>query len=509
MRRIGIDIALKAAHKAAVFEDGERKGKPFAVPPTRAGLDELERRATAGADGACEFVMEPTGLGWLPMAAELARRGHRTYLPKPQKTSALRKFLAAHAKTDAHDACAAALVRHVDAANTHELHVPTADETTLKLCVKQRARLVVDAAKAKGRIHSWLVLANPHLGKALGRDATSDVATAFLRGQLDPFAVRERGKDALHRFWQLHTSGRFNAAQVEVVWAACATTCELYDALRAGGTLPFEYASLQLLVRQALEQIEFLEGQIAELDALIAARYATLDPTRLLEREVPGVGAVIAAAVEAFAGDATRFASVKRYAAFYGVVPRTKQTGGGDGKPRQKLTKGGHNLLKQYMFLAGESARRADPALAAVYDHAIARGKHHFSAVIIVAHKLVRRIYALLRQRAEAQAAGTADEPRYRLQCPDGTPLDRAAARAWVAHHHPSKRTKEARKRTPGDARLTRSLPQEGSSEDATRAVALPAPTTFVPDPALAVKSAAESVISTPLDQATISLATS
>lgn len=509
MRRIGIDIALKAAHKAAVFENGERKGKPFSVAPTRAGLDELVRRATAGTDEPCEFVMEPTGLGWLPVAAELSRQGHRTYLPKPQKTSALRKFLAAHTKTDANDACAAALVRHVDPSNTHELHVPTADETTLKLCVKQRARIVVDAAKAKGRIGAWLVLANPHLGKALGRDATSDVSTAFLRRHLDPFEVVARGKVELVKFWQVHSSGRFNAAQVDAVWAACETTCELYAALRAGARLPFEYASLQLLVCQALEQIEFLEGQIAELDALIAARYETLDPDRLLEREVPGVGAVIAAAVEAFAGDVTRFSSVKRYAAFYGLVPRTNQTGGADGKPRQRLTKGGHNLLKQYMFLAAESARRADPELAAVYERAIVRGKHHYSAVIIVAHKLVRRIYALLRQRAEARAGGTAT-PRYRLQRPDGTALTTAEARTWVAEQFPSKSTKNARnKRTAGDVRQTRTVPQEGSSEDVARPSRLPPPTSFLPDAADAVKLVGKSVANDSPEQAPFSLANS
>jgi len=524
MRRIGIDIALKAAHKAAVFDNGERKGKPFPVAQTRAGFDDLVRRATAGTDEPCEFVMEPTGLAWLPLAAELSRRGHRTYLPKPQKTSALRKFLAAHTKTDANDACAAALVRHVDPTNTHELHVPTADETTLKLCVKQRARLVVDAAKAKGRIHSWLVLANPHLAKALGSDVTSDVATAFLRRQLDPFQVVARGKTELARFWRTHGSGQRSATQADAVWTACETTCELYAALRAGDRLPFEYASMQLLIRQALEQVEFLEGQIGELDTLIAARYATLDPTRLLERQVSGVGAVIAAAVEAFAGDVTRFSSVKRYAAFYGLVPRTKQTGGAEGKPRQRLTKGGHNLLKQYMFLAAETARRADPELAAVYDRAIARGKHHFSAVIIVAHKLVRRIYAVLRQRAEARA-GAAETPRYRLQRPDGTELTPPEARAWVAEQFPSKRIKTERaKRTAGGVRQTRSVPQEGSSEDATRAVTLPPPSNLIPEPGAAVKSAldpappaapsvanpdGESVLSTSIEQAHFSLASS
>jgi transposase len=482
MRRAGIDIALTAAHKAAVYDDGERRGRPFPVPQTRAGIDELVRRTTAGEQGACEFVMEPTGLAWLPLAAELSRQGHRVYMPKPQKTHALRKFLAQHAKTDGIDACAAALVRHVDK-NTHELQVPTASETTLRLVVKQRARLVVEAAKAKGRIQSYLVLANPHLGKALGRDRTSEVATAFLRRQLDPFEVVARGKAELRRFWHRHTRGLCREAQLEAVWQACVTTRDLYAALCDGKRLPFEYRSLQLLVRQSLEHIEFVEGQLDELDAVVACCYAELDPDRFLEREVCGFGPTIAAAVQAFAGDVERFSSVKRYAAFFGVTPRTKQTGAAGEKPRQRLTKGGHNLLKQYVFLAAETARRHDPELAATYADAVARGKHHYSAVIIVAHKLVRRVYGLLKARAEARAAGTS-APSYRLQAPDGRTLSKADARSFVTKRYPSKAAKEAAKRAAQTVPRSRSVPRDtGSSEDATKAVAAAQPSALVTEP--------------------------
>jgi transposase len=505
MRRAGIDIALRAAHKAAVYDDGDRRGRPFPVPQTRSGIDELVRRTTAGQQGACEFVMEPTGLAWLPLAAELSRQGHKVYLPKPQKTHALRKFLAQHAKTDGIDACAAALVRHVDK-DTHELRVPSATETTLRLVVKQRARVVVEAARAKGRIQSFLVLANPHLGKALGRDGTSEVATAFLRRQLDPFEVVARGKAELRRFWQRHSHGRYDEAQLEAVWAACVTTRDLYAALRDGKRLPFEYKSLQLLVRQSLEHIEFLEGQVDELDAIVARCYAELDPERFLEREVCGFGPIIAAAVQAFAGDVERFGSVKRYAAFFGVTPRTKQTGLAGEKPRQRMTKGGHNLLKQYMFLAAEVARRQDPELAATYAHAIARGKHHYSAVIIVAHQLVRRVYGLLKARAAAHAAG-APAPSYCLQAPDGESLSRTAARSYVAKHFPSKATKEAAKRAAQTAPRSRSLPHiTGSSEDATKAVAAALPSALVAKPSACGKSEDNPVPNPLKSQANLSL---
>jgi len=477
MRRVGIDIALRAAHKAAVYEDGERLGRPFSVAQTKEGIDELVRRATDSTTEPVEFVMEPTGLAWLPLAAELSRRGHRVYLPKPQKTHALRKFLAQFAKTDAVDACTAALVRHVDQ-RTAELRVPSAAQTTLRLMVKQRSRLVVDAAKEKSRIFTWVLLANPHVGRSLGQDPTSKLANAFLRERLDPLDVLARGKSALRRFVEKHARGALKETQLEALWQACERACALFDALRISGKLPFDYAELQLLVDQALDHISFLETQIAQLDARIAATYRQLDPTRLLEREVPGFGPTIASAVEAFAGDVERFGSVKRYAAFFGLVPRTKQTGMAGEKPRQALTKGGQNLLKKYLFLAAETARRQDPELAATYERALARGKHHYSAVIIVAHKLVRRVYALLR----ARAAGVADVS-YQMRRPDGTALPQEQARAVVAELFPAKAAKDARKRAPQTARQMGTLSQNtGSSEDAAKAVAAVVPTPSLPD---------------------------
>ena len=114
MRRVGLDLGIRAPHRAAIYDDATPVGRAFRVDRTRGAMDALLAAAQAGADGPCEFVMEPTGLMWLPLAAELSFRGHRVYVPKPHKTKALRKFFAQHAKTDCNDASVAARIRHVD-----------------------------------------------------------------------------------------------------------------------------------------------------------------------------------------------------------------------------------------------------------------------------------------------------------------------------------------------------------------------------------------------------------
>jgi len=463
MRRIGLDLALRAPHRAAVFDDDRAIGRPFPVVSTKAGIDSLVERATAGTEGPCEFVMEPTGLVWMPLAAELARRGHRTYVPKPQKTYDLRKFYAKHTKTDGEDASALGRVRHVDPEGVYELKVPTAAQTTLKFLVKQRARLVANASKAKQRIRSWLQLGNPLLIEAFGDNLFAKVGRAFLRRHLDAFRVCERGLPQLRRFFAQHTRGPVDEQQLEQVWAACQESYALYAELRAENRLPFDSAALHELVILELDSIEFLEKQAGELETKITAMFRELDPDQTL-LSVPGVGDVIAPTLEALIGDIERFPNINAFCGYTGLVPGTKLTGG-KAKPGQRMTKAGPDLLKQYLFLAAEVARRQDPELAATYARMIARGKHHDSVIVIVAHQLARRIYAVLKQRAASRrhTSDAASEPaRYKLRhSADGAELTKAEARDYVRKHYPSKHQQQKEKA----AQIAPA--NSGSSEDA------------------------------------------
>jgi transposase len=457
MRRIGIDLALRAPHRAAIFDDAEAVGASFPVTRDKAGIDHLIRRATAGQEGPCEFIMEPTGFAWLPLAAELVRRGHRTYVPKPQKTHALRKFLREHTKTDATDATAAALLRHVDQSGVHELRVPTPQQLSLQMFVKQRARMIADASKSKQRIRAVLILAHPLLGEVLGEALFAKLGRRLLRKHLDPARVLLRGRSNLRRVWSLGSRAPVDEEQFSRVWAAYEEVSGMYEGLRDDQQLPFDYEDVQHVVDQELDTIEFIEHRVTELDRRIRVLYRAVDPDQLL-LQVPGVGAVIAAALQSQIGDIGRFPTVKTFAAYTGLVPRTNLTAG-EGKPGQRITKGGSNLIKQYLFLAAETARLREPALAATYATAISRGKHHNSAIVIVAHKLARAIYALLKRRRADGGPAT-----YHLRRPaDGSELSETQAVEFVREHFPSKaelarRTKAARK-----------LPETGSPEGATK----------------------------------------
>jgi hypothetical protein len=246
----------------------------------------------------------------------------------------------------------------------------------------------------------------------------------------------------------------------------------MLEQLNAAEQLPFDIDSVQHIVNQELDSIEFFERQVATLESRIKVLYRKLDPEALL-LQIPGIGDTIGAALHALIGDVRRFPNGKAFAAYTGLVPRTKLTGG-EGKPGQRMTKAGSNLMKQYLFLAAETARLRDAELAKTYSRAIERGHHHNSAIVIVAHKLTRAIYAVLKKRASA------DDPAvtYRFREPvTGNDLTAKEALAYVRTNHPSK---AARAR---QARAAQHVPVvSGSSADATTGSTTPPPPALTTD---------------------------
>ncbi len=431
-RFVGLDLGLRSKHRAVVLDGAKSRGRPFSVENSREGIDLLLRRAQEGAEGPVSFVMEPTGLAWLPIAAHVNAAGFQIYVSKPQKLSDLRKFYSKHTKTDVVDAEAAARLPQMDPKGVHQLRVPTADETTIRRLVKRRERLARELSDHKRRVHAILVLANPSLMKALGAEKFSAAKMGFLRRYVDPVKAVGLGKSRLERFLTKRSKGTHDPCLVDRVLESCRQAAEYYAELRAAGQMPFDYEAIQEDVVYELDEIERKNTDVRKLDAKIKKLYLGVDPDRTLE-QLRGVGPTIAAAIEALVGDIARFSNGKKFVSYCGLCPRRKQTGMSD--PSMPITKTGQRVLKKYLYLAADVARQWDPDFAAYYARRYAAGDHHNLILIALAGKMARRVYALLKrrdsQRADDKPAST--QVRYVLRDADGNELTKVAARALIA----------------------------------------------------------------------------
>lgn len=481
-RYVGIDLGISTRHRVAVLENRERLGKPFSVEVSREGFEQLLDRATRGADGPVQVVMEPTGLAWVPVAAYLSAAGHHVHLVKPQKVKQLRKFLKQHTKSDSVDAETNARLLQVDPQGVDELQLPSPQQMALRRLVKRRERLAQEVGDQKRRVHALMVMVNPALMSALGASAFSQAARAFYRHHADPQTVVSRGRPQLDKFWARHGAGPVDPQLVGRVWEACRRTAELYAELRRSDQLPFDYAEVQQELRAELDWMEQAELEVRRLQERITTLYDRCDPDHTLE-QIRGIAATIAPAIEALVGNVARFKNARRFVSYSGLCPRKKQSGLSE--QALPITKCGPRLLKKYFYLAAGVARHWDPEFAAYYARRYARGDHHNHILIALAQKMARRVYALLKRRQEARQAscdGSAQPVSFVLRDPEsGATVDKKQARELVlkkytrALAHPQRHQRD-RARHEQKAGGTGPAKDEWPPKDATSKHAVPSP---------------------------------
>jgi transposase len=114
----------------------------------------------------------------------------------------------------------------------------------------------------------------------------------------------------------------------------------------------------------------------------------------ILLQSIPGIGPETAALLIAELGDITRFKDAQAVVAYIGLDPRVKQSGTSL-RRNTRLTKRGSPYMRQALYMAAASAERCDAELKATYDKKRAEGKRYKEATIVVARKLVARVYAV------------------------------------------------------------------------------------------------------------------
>lgn len=159
------------------------------------------------------------------------------------------------------------------------------------------------------------------------------------------------------------------------------------------------------IARLYLDQIDVLGGRIEELaSGLRAASEEQVETRRLCT--VPGVGPVTAGAIVAFAPDLHTFASGRNFAAWLGLVPRQRSTGG-------KILHGGVSKMRQTdirkLLIVGAKSRirwiiRKGVMPETWLGRMVAR-KPRMVAAVALANKMARNIWAMMTREQNYRVA--------------------------------------------------------------------------------------------------------
>ncbi len=420
MRTIGIDLAVRAEHRAVVVDErGEYVTGVVSFHTAPPALDRLLAQARAGAAG-CELqaVMEATGMSWFPVAVYLQRQGVRVYLVNGQQVADLRRYYKRHAKSDRIDARVLARLPWVNPDQLHPLTLGSAHTLACQRSCRERERLAKAITASRNRLRTIDRWAWPGLETTVFPERLEVARRWFRQHWYNPQQVLTAGADGLRQQWQASGLNPADVGQwAEPLVQLAQQVLELYGR----ETAYVDYVLLQAEVQREQSRLHSWEAAHHTLQLQTVRRlYRRIHPSRNLET-IKGVGQDGAAVFASFIGDPKRFRSSRALRSWSGLIPDSRQSADSEAKGLH-ITQAGPNLVKKFAYLDAQTARQWDPQLAAVYyDQMVHKGKHHTQALCAVATHLLDRILVVLRE----------DRP-YELRDVAGQPLTPTQARQIV-----------------------------------------------------------------------------
>ena len=358
---------------------GRRPGEPVRVSQTfstmTAGLAALG--AWLANQGVTHVALEATGVYWKPVWNVLEAQGRFALV----LVNAEHFRQVPGRKTDVKDAeWLAMLLRH---GLVRGSFVPDQAQRDLRELTRYRTALIRERAAEVNRLQKTLEGANLKLAAVL-TDLTGTsgqaILDALLAGETDPEAL------AALAHWRVLKHKREALTQAVV------------GRLEPGSTLHF-VVTQQLAHLQALDaQLDACDAKVAEVMRPCATALAALD-------RIPGVGARTAQILLAEMGtDMTRFPSHRHLAAWAGMAPGNRESGGKRYPARAR--KGSPWLRGALAECAWAASKSKEGYLAAQFRRLAARrGKKR--AIVAVGHSILVIAYHVLKDGTAYEDLGS------------------------------------------------------------------------------------------------------
>lgn len=336
-----------------------------------AGLEELARWLRE--QGCRQVAMEATGVYWKPVYNVLEAAG--TFTLVVANAEHLRAVPGR--KTDVKDAeWIATLLRY---GLLRASFIPDRAQRDVRELTRYRTALIRDRAREVNRLQKTLEGANIKLA-AVVTDVMGvsgqRILDALLAGEDDPATLA----DLAH-------------------WRVQAKRVALEEAV-VGKLTP----TLRFVVQQQLQHIRALDEQIATCDAQVEAVLAPFAAALARLQTIPGVGKRTAQVLLAELGpDMTRFPTHRHVAAWAGMSPGNRQSGG---KRLPARTRKGSPWLRAALGEAAWAASKSKDTYLASQFRRLAGRRGRKRAIVAVGHSLLVIAYHLLQREVAYQDLG-------------------------------------------------------------------------------------------------------
>lgn len=377
----GIDVSKESFSVAVKNEQFLAEDQKFSMD--KAGFERLHRLLTPY-QGKLLVGMESTGIYHQNLFYFLQKQGYNATVVNPYKLKQFFKFVTDKpTKTDQKDA--KVICKFVEYQKESKNPIPEEERYRLRYLVREKESLTQQMAKTKSEIRRILVLVFPEL------ERQAPVLSNGLLSLLKVFpSAKEISQTPEKRFLQkaerlLPDRGRKPSLTAKEIYQLATTS------------IAHHFPMYEKLLLMKIETLEWLTQQRKNISALIQEM-----AEKLFQREIeiltsiPGVGKESAISFMSEIVDISRFDDWRKLVGFCGLDPVIKQSG--NYQAVWKISKRGNRHARRSLFIMGGCVKRSCPYFRDYYLKKRDEGKSYTEAVIATSTKLLRTIYALLKE---------------------------------------------------------------------------------------------------------------
>lgn len=374
MLYVGIDIAKNKHDLACINETGETVITNFRFANSYQGFNDLKRqlKRLSPITQDIQIALESTGHYNYNIVVFLRELGYNVFAYNPfiikqfAKSQSLRKT-----KTDRKDALLIARKLRSDVTPEYYQTDKVMDE--LKELTRYQNRLIQSRSKCKNLYIRLLDIIFPELSSYV-----SNLHNHFVYELLTKYPSAQ--KIARARFSSLLKIKRLTADKVHQIQEI------------AKQTIGNASTALSLELVQLIESIKHYDKQINQVQEEINRLMTGLDSPIT---SIPGIGSRLGAIILAEMKTIHNFKNPNQLQAFAGLDPAIYQSGQMDNTGH--MVKRGSSYLRYALIQAAKLISIYSPHFKAYLRLKISQGKHYNVAVTLVAKKLIRIIYHLLK----------------------------------------------------------------------------------------------------------------
>jgi len=388
----GVDLALDG-NVVVVLDEGAQQLARFRFPNERGGYDffygRLERLRERHQAPEVLVGLEPTNYFWKLLAADMESHQYRYRLVNPYTVKKHREGdQLDRSKDDPRDAFTIGdLLRTGKYTQTQLLH---GDYAELRQLATLYDRLQHDRRRQMTLVRSGAGQLFPELAREF-KDLTGATASALLHRHAAARVVRQLSLTAFLAEVRADFHGqRLLVSKLRRIHTGAAQSVGLTDGVQG----------LQLSLRQQLDTLDLLQGQLKEAETALIEVFLTLPEAPYL-LSLHGLGLITAAMILAEIGDPRHYRHGRQLIKLAGTQP-VQDASGRKSRSQTPMSHKGRPRLRTALFFAVLRLVQVDDAFAQDYQQLQQRDKNPLTkmeALGVLMNKLLRILWALMLHR--------------------------------------------------------------------------------------------------------------